>query len=80
MDEQRYWRSIIAQQIQDEHDRVKRYYVQRSANAGGMSEEEITRLNIFLLCQSIASTYQESLEKNGNKETSLNIQNEFGEL
>lgn len=57
MDEQRYWRNIIAREIKAEHDRVKKFYSKRGANAGGISPEEQTRLNIFALCQSIVETY-----------------------
>ena len=61
MDEQKYWRNIIAREIKAEHDRVKKYYSNRSANSGGISAEEQTRLNIFALCQSIAETYNEDI-------------------
>lgn len=61
MDEQKYWRNIIAREIKAEHDRVKKYYSNRSANSGGISAEEQTRLNIFALCQSIVETYNEDI-------------------
>jgi len=61
MDEQRYWRSLIGREIKAEHDRVKKYYSQRSMNSGGISSEEQTRLNIFLLCQSLAEKYNEDI-------------------
>lgn len=57
MDEQKYWRNIIAREIKAEHDRVKKYYSQRGINSGGISSEEQTRLNIFALCQTIVETY-----------------------
>lgn len=57
MDEQKYWRNIIAREIKAEHDRVKKFYSKRGVNSGGISAEEQTRLNIFALCQSIAETY-----------------------
>lgn len=62
MEEQRYWRNLIGREIKAEHDRVKKYYSQRSANAGGISSEEQTRLNIFLLCQSIAEKYNADIQ------------------
>lgn len=61
MDEQKYWRNIIAREIKAEHDRVRKYYSQRAANSGGISAEEQTRLNIFALCQSIVETYNEDI-------------------
>lgn len=61
MDEQRYWRNIIAREIKSEHDRVHKYYSQRGINSGGISAEEQTRLNIFALCQSIVETYNEDI-------------------
>ena len=62
MDEQRYWRNLIGREIKAEHDRVKKYYSQRGMNSGGISSEEQTRLNIFLLCQSIAEKYNEEIK------------------
>lgn len=62
MDEQKYWRSIITNEIKAEHDRVRKYYSQRGANSGGITKEEQTRLNIFALCQSIASTYNPDIK------------------
>lgn len=62
MNEQRYWRNLIGREIKAEHDRVKKYYSQRGMNSGGISSEEQTRLNIFLLCQSIAEKYNEEIK------------------
>lgn len=56
MNQEQYWRNLIADEIKAEHDRVMRYYRKRGMNAGGMTNEEHTRLNIFLLCESIART------------------------
>lgn len=61
MDEQKYWRNVIAREIKAEHDRVKKYYSKKGANSGGISPEEQTRLNIFALCQSIVETYNEDI-------------------
>lgn len=60
MNQERYWRNLIADEIKAEHDKVKKYYQKRGMNAGGMSNEEHTRLNIFLLCESIARTMRNS--------------------
>lgn len=62
MEEQRYWRNIISREIKAEHDRVKKYYSQKGINSGGISSEEQTRLNIFLLCQSIAEKYNADIQ------------------
>ena len=56
MNQEQYWRNLIADEISAEHDRVMRYYRKRGMNAGGMTPEEHTRLNIFKLCESIART------------------------
>lgn len=58
MNQERYWRNLIADEIKAEHDKVKTYYQKRGMNKGGMSNEEHTRLNIFLLAESIARTMQ----------------------
>lgn len=58
MNQERYWRNLIADEIKAEHDKVKTYYQKRGINKGGMSSEEHTRLNIFLLAESIARTMQ----------------------
>jgi hypothetical protein len=60
MNQERYWRNLIADEIKAEHDKVKKYYQKRGMNAGGMSHEEHTRLNIFLLSESIARTMRNS--------------------
>ena len=60
MNQERYWRNLIADEIKAEHDKVKKYYQKRGMNAGGMSNEEHTRLNIFLLSESIARTMRNS--------------------
>ena len=60
MDQERYWRNLIAEEISAEHDKVMRYYRKKGMNAGGMSTEEHTRLNIFKLCESIARTMKNS--------------------
>ena len=60
MNQERYWRNLIADEIKAEHDKVKTYYQKRGMNKGGMSNEEHTRLNIFLLAESIARTMKNS--------------------
>jgi len=60
MNQERYWRNLIADEIKAEHDKVKKYYQKKGMNAGGMSKEEHTRLNIFLLNESIARTMRNS--------------------
>lgn len=60
MNQERYWRNLIADEIKAEHDKVKTYYQKRGMNKGGMSSEEHTRLNIFLLSESIARTMKNS--------------------
>lgn len=60
MNQERYWRNLIADEIKAEHDKVKTYYQKRGMNKGGMSNEEHTRLNIFLLAESIARTMRNS--------------------
>ena len=60
MNQERYWRNLIADEIKAEHDKVKTYYQKRGMNNGGMSNEEHTRLNIFLLAESIARTMKNS--------------------
>ena len=60
MNQERYWRNLIADEIKAEHDKVKKYYQKKGMNAGGMSKEEHTRLNIFLLSESIARTMRNS--------------------
>jgi hypothetical protein len=60
MNQERYWRNLIADEIKAEHDKVKKYYQKKGMNAGGMSQEEHTRLNIFLLCESISRTMKNS--------------------
>lgn len=60
MNQERYWRNLIADEIKAEHDKVKKYYQKRGMNSGGMSNEEHTRLNIFLLSESIARTMRNS--------------------
>ena len=60
MNQERYWRNLIADEIKAEHDKVMRYYRKKGMNAGGMSREEHNRLNIFLLCDSIARTMRNS--------------------
>jgi len=60
MNQERYWRNLLADEIKAEHDKVKAYYQKRGMNNGGMSSEEHTRLNIFLLCESIARTMRNS--------------------
>ena len=60
MNQERYWRNLIADEIKAEHDKVKKYYQKKGMNTGGMSPEEHTRLNIFLLCESIARTMRNS--------------------
>jgi hypothetical protein len=62
MNQERYWRNLIADEIKAEHDKVKTYYQKRGMNNGGMSPEEHTRLNIFLLSESIARTMRNSEE------------------
>lgn len=59
MDQQKYWRTVIARGIKAERDKLWKYYSSRSSD--GISPEEQTRLNIFALCQSIVETYDESL-------------------
>lgn len=60
MNQERYWRNLIADEIKAEHDKVKKYYQKKGMNAGGMSHEQHTRLNIFLLSESIARTMRNS--------------------
>ena len=60
MNQERYWRNLIADEIKAEHDKVKKYYQKKGMNTGGMSPEEHTRLNIFLLSESIARTMRNS--------------------
>jgi len=60
MNQERYWRNLNADEIKAEHDKVKKYYQKKGMNAGGMSKEEHTRLNIFLLSESIARTMRNS--------------------
>ncbi|MGA0233799.1 MAG: hypothetical protein ACO3MB_13115 [Saprospiraceae bacterium] len=60
MNQERYWRNLIADEIKAEHDKVKKYYQKKGMNTGGMSPEEHTRLNIFLLSESIARTMKNS--------------------
>lgn len=60
VNQERYWRNLIADELKAEHDKVKKYYQKKGMNAGGMSTEEHTRLNIFLLCESIARTMRNS--------------------
>jgi hypothetical protein len=60
MNQERYWRNLIADEIKAEHDKVKKYYQKKGMNTGGMSPEEHTRLNIFLLCESISRTMKNS--------------------
>jgi|SRR5210317_1721254 len=60
MNQERYWRNLLADEIKAEHDKVKKYYQKKGMNTGGMSNEEHTRLNIFLLCESIARTMKNS--------------------
>ena len=60
MNQERYWRNLLADEIKAEHDKVRLYYEKRGMNSGGMSSEEHTRLNIFLLCESIARTMKNS--------------------
>lgn len=60
MNQERYWRNLIADEIRAEHDRVQSYYRKKGANSGGMSNEEHTRLNIFRLCESVARSMKES--------------------
>jgi len=62
MNQERYWRNLLADEIKAEHDKVKKYYQKKGMNSGGMSNEEHTRLNIFLLCESIARTMRNSQE------------------
>ena len=62
MNQERYWRNLIADEIKAEHDKVKTYYQKKGMNTGGMSPEEHTRLNIFLLCESICRTMKDSEE------------------
>lgn len=62
MDEQKYWRNVIANEIKAEHDRVRKYYSQKGINSGGITQEQQVRLNIFALCQSIASTYNADIK------------------
>ena len=62
MNQERYWRNLLADEIKAEHDKVRLYYEKRGMNNGGMSNEEHTRLNIFLLCESIARTMKDSEE------------------
>lgn len=60
MNQERYWRNLIADELKAEHDKVKKYYQKKGMNSGGISPEEHTRLNIFLLCESIARTMKNS--------------------
>lgn len=60
MNQERYWRNLLADEIKAEHDKVRLYYEKRGMNNGGMSPEEHTRLNIFLLCESIVRTMKDS--------------------
>lgn len=60
MNQEQYWRNLIAKEISNEHDRVKAYYYKKGLNNGGISQEEYVRLNIFKLCESIVSTMKNS--------------------
>lgn len=60
MDQERYWRNLIAEEISAEHDRVQAYYRKRGMNKGGITDEELTRLNIFKLCESIVRSMKNS--------------------
>lgn len=60
MNQEQYWRNLIADEISAEHDRVLTYYRKKGMNSGGMSTEEYTRLNIFKLCESIARSLKDS--------------------
>ena len=62
MDEQKYWRNVIANEIKAEHDKVRKYYSKQGMNSGGITQEQQVRLNIFALCQSIASTYNADIK------------------
>ena len=62
MDEQKYWRNFIANEIKAEHDKVRKYYSKQGMNSGGITQEQQVRLNIFALCQSIASTYNADIK------------------
>ena len=72
MNQERYWRNLIADEIKAEHDKVKKYYQKKGMNAGGMSKEEHTRLNIFLLCESISRTMKNSQDAPRHIEESNN--------
>lgn len=52
MNDEAYWRNIIANEIAGERDKIKAYYQSRFPN--GMEQEHFVRLNIFSLCESIA--------------------------
>lgn len=69
MNQERYWRNLIADEIAAEHDRVMTYYRKKGINSGGMSPEEHTRLNIFKLCESIARAMKESPDAPQEKST-----------
>lgn len=69
MDQQRYWRNLIADEIKAEHDRVKKYYMKKGMNSGGISTEEQTRLNIFMLCDSIIRTMKDIPDAPSKKPT-----------
>ena len=73
MNQERYWRNLIADEIAAEHDRVMTYYRKKGINSGGMSPEEHTRLNIFLLAESIARTMQGIQDAPREIEDSKNI-------
>lgn len=72
MNQERYWRNLIADEIKAEHDKVKKYYQKKGMNTGGMSPEEHTRLNIFLLCESISRTMKNSQDAPRHMEESNN--------
>ncbi len=48
--EERAMRKIIADEIKEEKDRVKKYYQSK----GEMTPEQFVRINIFSLCEDIA--------------------------
>lgn len=60
MNQEQYWRNLIADEIHAEMTRVESYYMKKGMNSGGMSNEEHTRLNIFRLCESISRSIKQS--------------------
>jgi hypothetical protein len=60
LNQEQYWRNLLAEEISAEHDRVQAYYRKRGMNKGGMTDEELTRLNIFKLCESIVRSTKDS--------------------